>query len=166
MRCFSHTVPCSFSPLIFGIYSSSPSNWIRTDSSKGFDTQVPQVFTEALLLLRYTRRVFPRLYYNRYDIPLSAYLSRDENLIMSPVKSTLRTPLFSICPTYHGLCALLWFGLKGVAWIMDFHGLPHTPTEEKIAVKKTIATLKKPFLKGTASNLHLHRRLNKQSYRI
>ena len=50
-------IPCSHSSLISGIHSSLFSEWRRTVSSKFFDTQVPSISTEELVLLRHARCV-------------------------------------------------------------------------------------------------------------
>ena len=43
-------IPCSLSALISRIHSCLFSNWRRTVSSKFFDTQVPSISTEELVL--------------------------------------------------------------------------------------------------------------------
>ena len=53
-------IPCSLS-LISGIHSRLFSDWRRTVSSKFFDTQVPSISTEELVLPRHARCVFSRL---------------------------------------------------------------------------------------------------------
>ena len=49
------TIPCSLFPLTSPIYSSLFSDWERTVSSKLFDSQVPSISTEELLLPRHAR---------------------------------------------------------------------------------------------------------------
>ena len=46
-------IPCSLSPFISRIHSRLISDWRRTVSSKYFDTQVPSIFTEELVLPRH-----------------------------------------------------------------------------------------------------------------
>ena len=48
-------VPCSISPLTFHIYYFVFSDWKCTASFKFFDTQVPLMSTEELVLLRHAR---------------------------------------------------------------------------------------------------------------
>ena len=48
----------------------------RTVSLKFFDTQVPSIFTEELVLPRHARSVFSRLRYNGHSVLLSFYLYR------------------------------------------------------------------------------------------
>ena len=58
-------VPCSLSPLISRIHSRLISDWRRTVSSKFFDTQVPSISTEELVLPRHARCVLSRLRWKR-----------------------------------------------------------------------------------------------------
>ena len=69
-------IPCSLSPLISCIQSSLFSDWRRTVSSKFFDTQVPSISTEELVLPRHARCVLSRLRCNGYSLLLGSYLSR------------------------------------------------------------------------------------------
>ena len=69
-------MPCSLSPLISRIQSFLFSNWRRTVSSKFFDTQVPSISTEELVLPRHARCVLSRLRCNGQSLLLSSYLSR------------------------------------------------------------------------------------------
>ena len=66
---------CSLS-LIFRIHSSLFSDWRRTVSSKFFDTQVPSISTEKLVLPRHARCVLSRLRCNGHSFLLGSYLSR------------------------------------------------------------------------------------------
>ena len=50
-------IPCSLSPLISRIHSRLISDWRRTVSSKYFDSQVPSISTEELVLPRHARYV-------------------------------------------------------------------------------------------------------------
>ena len=61
-------IPCSLSPLI--------SDWRRTVSSKFFDTQVPSIATEELVLPRHARCVLSRLRCNGHSLLLGSNLSR------------------------------------------------------------------------------------------
>ena len=69
-------IPCSLSRLIFRISSSLLSDWRHTVSSKFFDTQVPSISTEELVLPRHARCVLSRLRCNGHSSLLSSYLSR------------------------------------------------------------------------------------------
>ena len=51
------------------------SDWRRTVLSKFFDTQVPSIFTEELVLPRHTRCVLSRLRCNGHSLLLGSYLS-------------------------------------------------------------------------------------------
>ena len=69
-------IPCSLSSLISRIHSCLFSDWRRTVSSKFFDTQVPSISTEELVLPRHDRCVLSRLCCNGHSLLLSSYLSR------------------------------------------------------------------------------------------
>ena len=62
------SIPCSLSPLI--------SDWRRTVSSKFFDTQVPSISTEELVLPRHAHCVLSRLRCNGHSLLIGSYLSR------------------------------------------------------------------------------------------
>ena len=68
-------IPCSLS-LYSRMHSSLFSDWRCTASSKFFDTQVPSISTEVLVLPRHARCVLSRLRCNRHSLLLSSYLSR------------------------------------------------------------------------------------------
>ena len=69
-------IPCSLCSLISRIYSCLFSDWRRTVSSKFFDTQVPSISTEELVLSRHARCVFSRLRCNGHSLLLGSHLSR------------------------------------------------------------------------------------------
>ena len=69
-------IPCSLSSLISRIHSRLISDWRRTVSSKFFDTQVPSISTEELVLPRHARCVLSRLRCNGHSLLLGSYLSR------------------------------------------------------------------------------------------
>ena len=69
-------IPCSLSPLISQIHSSLFFDWRHTVSSKFFDTQVPLISTEELVLLHHACSVLARLCCNRHSLLLSSNLSR------------------------------------------------------------------------------------------
>ena len=64
-------------PLLFSrIHSRLISDWRSAVSSKFFDTQVPSISTEELVLPRHARCVLSRLHCNGYSLLLGSYLSR------------------------------------------------------------------------------------------
>ena len=69
-------IPSSLSSLISRTHSSLFSDWRRTISSKFFDTQVPSISTEKLVLPRHALCVLSRLCFNGHSRLLSSYLSR------------------------------------------------------------------------------------------
>ena len=69
-------IPCILYPLISRIHSCLMSDWRRTVSSKFFDTQVPSISTEELVLPRHARRVLSHLRCNGHSLLLSSYLFR------------------------------------------------------------------------------------------
>ena len=68
--------PCSVSPLISRIHFCLISDRRRTVPSKCFDTQVPSISTEELVLPRHARCVLPGLHCNGRSLLLGSYLSR------------------------------------------------------------------------------------------
>ena len=87
------TIPCSLSPLISRIHSSLFSEWRRTVSSKFFDTQVPSVSIEELVLPRHARYVLSRLRCNGHSFLLSCYFFK----IFRIENTRPRTLLISFC---------------------------------------------------------------------
>ena len=69
-------IPCSLFALISRIHSRLFWDWRRTVSSKFFDTQVPSISTEELVLPRHARCVLYRLCCNGHSLLLNSYLSR------------------------------------------------------------------------------------------
>ena len=63
-------------PLISRIHSRLFSDWRRTVSSKYFDTQVPSIFTEELVLPRHAHCVLSRFRCNGHSLLLGSYFSR------------------------------------------------------------------------------------------
>ena len=72
----SSAIPYSLSSLISRIHSGVFSDWRRTVSLKYFDTQVPSISTEELVLPRHARCVLSRLGCNEHSLLLGSYLSR------------------------------------------------------------------------------------------
>ena len=140
------TIPCSLSPLISRIHSRLISDWRRTVSSKFFDTRVPSISTEELVLPRHARCVLSRLCCNGHSLLLGSYLSRigrienssrsacghssqdTSHLILHcPATDCLRRSLFGDSLSLYDLWSRHW----GVARLLGLHGLlpcPH-PSE-------------------------------------
>ena len=135
-------IPYSLSPLISRIHSRLISDWRRTVSPKYFDTQVPSISTEELVLPRHARCVLYRLYCNGHSFPLSSYLSRIgriENFSCSacghpsqdmshlilhcPATDFLRRSLFGDSLSLYDLWSRPW----GVARLLGLHGIPPCP---------------------------------------
>ena len=87
-------IPCSLSPLT--------SDWRRTVSSKFFDTQVPSISTEELVLPRHARCVLSRLRCNRHSLLLGSYLARI---------GRIENPSCSACGHLSSHSALFSYGL-------------------------------------------------------
>ena len=92
-------IPCSLSPVIFRIHSFLFSDWRHTVLSKFFDTQVPSISTEELVLPRQGRCALFRLHCNGHSILLGSYLSlglaESRILRAAPGDTLLKTPLVS-----------------------------------------------------------------------
>ena len=135
-------IPCSLSPLISRIHSRLFSDWRRTVSSKYFDTQVPSISTEELVLPRHARCVFSRLRCYGHSLLLGSYLSRIgriENsscsacghssqdifylILHCPATDSLRRSLFGDSLSLYDLWSRPW----GVARLLGLHGLPPCP---------------------------------------
>ena len=115
------------------------SDWRRTVSSKFFDTQVPSISTEELVL---ARCVLSRLRCNRHSLLLGSYLSRIgriENPSCSAYEHSFQdtSHLILHCPATDSLCRLLfgdflslydlWSRLWRVSRLLGLHGLPPCP---------------------------------------
>ena len=74
-----YAIPCSLSPLISCIYSSLLLDWRHTISSKFFDTQVPLISTEKLVLPHHACCVLSRLCCNKHSLLLSSSLQNWQN---------------------------------------------------------------------------------------
>ena len=135
-------IPCSLSPLISRIHSCLISDWRRTVSSKYFDTQVPSISTEELVLPRHARCVLSRLRCNGHNLLLGSYLSRIgriENpscsacghssqdishlILHCPATDSLRRSLFGDSLSLYDLWSRPW----GVSRLLGLHGLPPWP---------------------------------------
>ena len=135
-------IPCSLSPFTSRILSCLFSDWRRTVSSKYFDTQVPSISTEELVLPRHARCVLSRLRCNGHSLLLGSHLSRigrienssysacghssqdTSHLILHcPATDSLRRSLFGDSLSLYDLWSRRW----GVARLLGLHGLPPCP---------------------------------------
>ena len=138
-------IPCSLSPLISRIHSCLFSDWRRTASSKYFDTQVPSISTEGLVLPRHARCVLSRLRCNGHSL-LGSYLSRIGRLENSscsvcghpsqdishlilhcPATDSLRRSLFGDSLSLYDLWSRPW----GVARLLGSMVFRHAPIPRK-----------------------------------
>ena len=109
----SFIFPLSLS-LISRIHSRF-SNWRRTVSSEFFDTQVPSISTEELVLPRHARCVLSPLRCNANSLLLSSYLSRIgriENHSCSACRHSSQdtSHLIPHCPATDSLCRSFFGG--------------------------------------------------------
>ena len=130
-------IPCSLFPLISRIHSSLFSDWRCTASSKFFDSQVPSISTEELVLPRHARCVLSRLRCNGHSLLLSSIsLGLAESRILPaapadtshlilhcPATDSLRRSLFGHSLSLYDLRPRPW----GVARLLGLHGLPPCP---------------------------------------
>ena len=135
-------IPCSLSPLNFRIHSSLFSDCRRTVSSKFFNTKVPSISTEELVLPRHARGVLSRLRCNGHSLLLSFYffrIDRIENpscsacghssqdtshlILHCPATDSLHRSLFGSSLSLYDLWSRPW----GVARLLGLHGLPPCP---------------------------------------
>ena len=124
------------------IHSSLFSDWRRTVSLKFFDTQVPPISTEELVLPRHARCALFRLRRNGHSLLLGSYLSRIgkiENpscsacghsfqdishlVLHCPATDSLRRSLFGDSLYLYDLWSRPW----RVARLLGLHGLPPCP---------------------------------------
>ena len=117
-------------------------DWRHTVSSKVFDTQVPSISTEELVLPRHARCVLSRLRCNEHRLPLGSYLTRigrienpscsayghssqdTSHLILHcPATDSLRRSLFGDSLSLYDLWSRPW----GVARLLGLHGLGLPP---------------------------------------
>ena len=135
-------IPCSLSPLISRIHSCLFWDWRRTVSSKFFDTPVPSISTDELVLPRHARCVLSRLRCNGHSLLLCCYLSRIgiiENpscsacghssqdsfhlILHCSATDSLHYSLFGDSLSLYDLWSRTW----GVARLLELHGLPPCP---------------------------------------
>ena len=132
-------ISCSLSFLISRIHPSLFSDWSRSVSSKFFDTQVPSISTEELVLSRHARCVLSRLHCNGHSLLLGSCLSRigrienpscgacghssqeTSHLILHcPAMNSLHRSLFGYSLSLYDL----WFRPLRVAGLLGLHSLP------------------------------------------
>ena len=128
--------------LLLSVVSTLFSDWRRTVSSKFFDTQVPSISTEELVLPRHGRCVLSRLRCNGHSLLLGSYhsrIGRIENsscnacghssqdtshlILHCSATDSLRRSLFGDCLSLYDLWSRPW----GVARLLGLHGLPPCP---------------------------------------
>ena len=138
-------IPCSHSSLTSRIHSRLISDWRRTGSSKFFDTQVPSISTEELVLPHRARCVLSRLRCNGHSLLLGCYLSRigrienpscntcghlSQNIfhliLHCPATDSLPRSLFGNSLSLYDLWSRLW-RVPGFWGCMVFHhaAIPH-----------------------------------------
>ena len=130
-------ISCSLSPLISRVHSSIFSDWRRTVSPKIFNTQIPSISTEELVLPRHACCVLSGLRCNGHSLLLSSYhsrIGRIENPSCSACVNSSHTPhLILHCPATDSMRRShfgdslspydLWFRLWGVSRLLGLHGL-------------------------------------------
>ena len=135
-------IPCSLSLLILRIHSSLFLDWKQTVASKFFDTQVPSIPTEKLVLSRHTRCVLSHLRCNGHSLLLSSYLSRigriespccstcghssqdtPRLILHCPATDTLRRSPFGDSLSYYEFWSRSWRAAR----ILGLHSLPPCP---------------------------------------
>ena len=135
-------IPCSLSPLISRIHFRLFSHWRRTVSSKYFDTHVPSISIDELVLPRHARCVLSRLRSNGHSLLLGSYLSRigrienpscstcghpsqdtSHHILHCPATDSLRRSLFGDSLSLYDLWSRPW----RVARLLGIHGLPLCP---------------------------------------
>ena len=128
--------------LVVFLHSSLFSDWRRTVSSKSFDTQVPSISTEELVLPRHARCVLSRLCCKGQSLLLSSYLfmigriekpycsacgypSQDTShlILHCPATDSLRRSLFGDSLSLYDFWSRLW----RIARLLGLNGLPPYP---------------------------------------
>ena len=133
-------IPRTACVTISRIHSCLFSDWRRTVSSKYFDTQVPSISTEELVLPRHACCVLSRLRCNGHSLLLGSYLSRigrienpfygaceyssqDTSHLILHCPATLRRSLFGDSLFLYDLLSRPWRGAR----LLGLHGLPPCP---------------------------------------
>ena len=177
-------IPCSLSSLTSRIHSRLISDWRRTVSSKFFDTQVPSISTEELVLPRHARCVLSRLRCNGHSLLLGSYLfriGRIENPFCSacrhssqdishlilhyPATDSLRRSLFGDSPSFFATSGPDPGKLPGFWGFMVFRHVPiprkgrvinnNNNSNNKNNFNATIAILDNYFVPN--ANVHFER---------
>ena len=139
-------IPCSLFPLISRIHSCLFSNWRRTVSSKFFDTQVPSIAPEELVLSCHARYVLYRLHCNGHSLLLGSYLCRMDRIenpscsacghpfqdtshliLHCPATDSLRRSLFGDSLSFYDLWSRPWRDAR----LLGLHGIPPSPIPRK-----------------------------------
>ena len=132
-------IPCSLFPFISRIHSRLILDWRRTVSLKFFDTQVPSISTEELVLPRHVHCVLSHLRCNGHSLFLGSYLSRIgriENpscsacghspqdishlILHCPATDSLGRSLFGDSLSLYDLWSRPWKAAR----LLGLHGLP------------------------------------------
>ena len=133
-------IPCSLFSLVCRIHCRLISDWRRTVSSKYFDTHVPSISIEELVLPRHTRCVLSRFCCNGHSLVLGSYFfrigriensscsacgysSQDTSHLILHCPAMDSAPLFGGSPSFYDLWSRPW----GVAWLLGLHGFPPCP---------------------------------------
>ena len=139
-------ISCSLSSFISRIISCLLSDWRCTVSLKFFNTQVPSVYTEELVLPRHARCALSRLCCNGQNVLLSFYLSRIGRIKNHPCSACGHlfqdTPhLILHCPATDSLRRLIlgdslslynfWSWSRRAARFLGDYGLPPCPISRK-----------------------------------
>ena len=128
------------------IHSCLFSDWRHTVPSKFFDTQVPSISAEELVLPCHARCVLSRLCYNGHSLLLGSYLSRIDRIenpscsacgpssqdsshliLHCPATNSLHRSLFGDSLSLYDLWSRSWV----VARLLGLHGRPpfHHPSK-------------------------------------
>ena len=135
-------IPCGISPPISRTQCCLFSDWRRTVSSKFFDTQVPSISPEELVLSHHVCCVLSGIRCNGHSLLLSSYLSRigrignpscsacrhlfqdiSHLILHCPATDSLRRSLFGYSLSLYDLWSRPW----GVTQLLGLHGLPPCP---------------------------------------
>ena len=135
-------IPCPLLPVIAKVRYSQYRNWRRHISHSHLNFQVPEVFSEELLLFRSIRSELSRLRCHGHSLLLSSYLhriSRKENsdcsacghplqdlnhlLLDCPASEPLRKSIFGSSLSILDLWSRPW----GVARLLGLRGVPPRP---------------------------------------
>ena len=180
------TIPCSLSPLISCIHSRLFLDWRRTVSSKYFDTQVPSISIEELVLPRHARCVLSRLRCNGHSLLLASYLSRigrienpscsacghlsqdTSHLILHcPVTDSLRRSLFTTSGPDPGELPGFWGSMVFCHAPIPRKGSGNQQQQQQDIFEpfSVLSTRKKKKTQQTRVDVHNHHKLSKHFVR-